>query len=186
MSPARVSPLCPISLLRPGHGDVTDSNPVPARMPALGAPGCILQGSLVPAPSPALLGHASPRPRWPQPQTPTWAPACSPVSDPGSSEKLLCGAMKGGGGGGGGGRRGCPGEGMLFSSSLLFPGLANEQIKGLLQQGRVAGGKAEQFHWGGHGQSRDRFTLPCPGGDSGRPEGPLAFSLPISTRFPSG
>lgn len=95
--------------------------------------------SAPPTQSPAFLRRASPRSSWPQPQTPTWALAGNPVSDPSSSEKLLCGAMKGGGGGGG--RGGCPREGMLFSSSLLFPGLLMSKLRGCYkgQDGRRQG-----------------------------------------------
>lgn len=49
-------------------------------------------------------------------------------------------------------------EGMLFSSSLLFPGLLMSKLRGCYngQGGRRQGRAA----WGGHRRSRDRFTLP--------------------------
>lgn len=56
------------------------------------------------------------------------APARGPVCDLRSSEKLLCGVGRGRGGGGG--LRGCPGEGMPFSSSLLFLGVLMSKLRG--------------------------------------------------------
>lgn len=124
VSPAGVSRLCPVSVPKPRHGDVMDSNSVPAQMLALGAQACFVWGFLV---TPSLEPGVSQALRSssllaPAPNSHLGSCLQPSLSDPSGSEKLLCGAMKGGGGGGGG-RRGCPREGMLFSSSLLFLGL---------------------------------------------------------------
>lgn len=62
---------------------------------------------------------------------------------------------------------------------LLFPGLLMSKLRGCCKG--LSGRRHSRAAWGQRGRA-----LPCPGGDSGWPEGPGAFSLPVSTCFPAG